>query len=80
MTGGETMVLLYFFMCSWVLITILLFILTRHPEENEKWSTFILEIITFSTLLTIAEVVIVLIVFMVIAIFLGVLALFRVIG
>lgn len=74
------MVLLYFFMCSWVLITILLFILTRHPEENEKWSTFILEIITLSTLLTIAEAVIVLIIFMVIAIFLGVLALFGVIG
>lgn len=74
------MALLYFFICSWALITILLFILTRHPEENEKWSTFILEIITFSTLLTIAEVVIVLVIFMVIAIYLGVLALFRVIG
>jgi hypothetical protein len=67
------MALLYFFICSWVLITILLFILTRHPEENEKWSTFILEIITLSTLLTIAEVVIVLVI-------LGVLALFGVIG
>lgn len=74
------MALLYFFICSWVLITILLFILTRHPEENEKWSTFILEIITFSTLLTIAEVVIVLVIFIVIAIILGVLALFGVIG
>lgn len=74
------MSLLYFFMCSWILITILLFILTKHPEENEKWSAFILEIITFSTLLTIAEVVIVLIVFMIIAIFLGVLALFGAIG
>lgn len=73
------MKLLYFFVCSWVLITILLFILTRHPEENEKWSTFILEIITCSTLLTIAEVVIVFIVFMAIMIFLGVLALFCVI-
>ena len=74
------MALLYFFMCSWALITILLFILTRHPEENEKWSTFILQIITFSTLLVMAEIVIVLIVFIVIAIFLGVLALFGVIG
>lgn len=74
------MELLYFFIFSWVLITILLFILNRHPEENEKWSTFILEIITFSTLLTISEVVIVLIVCMVIAIFLGLLALFGVIG
>lgn len=74
------MALLYFFICSWVLTTILLFILIRHPEENEKWSTFILEIITFSTLLTIAEVVIVLVIFMVIAIYLGVLALFGVIG
>ena len=69
------MSLLYFLICSWVLITILLFILTRHPEENEKWSTFILEIITCSTLLTIAEVVI-----MAIVIFLWVLALFCVIG
>lgn len=74
------MVLLYLFICSWVLITILLFILADHPEENEKWSIFILEIITFSTLLTIAEVVIVIIVLMVIAIFLGLLALFGVIG
>lgn len=71
------MALLYFFMCSWALITILLFILTRHPEENEKWSTFILQIITFSTLLAMAEIVIV---FIVIAIFLGALALFGVIG
>lgn len=74
------MTILYFFICSWVLTTILLFILTRHPEENEKWSTFILEIITCSTLLTIAEIVIVFIVFMAIVIFLGVLALFCVIG
>lgn len=74
------MALLYFFMCSWALITILLFILARHPEENEKWSTFILQIITFSTLLAMAEIVIVLIVFIVIAIFLGALALFGVIG
>lgn len=74
------MALLYFFMCSWALITILLFILTRHPEENEKWPTFILQIITFSTLLAMAEIVIVLIVFIVIAIFLGALALFGVIG
>lgn len=74
------MALLYFFMCSWALITILLFILTRHPEENEKWLTFILQIITFSTLLAMAEIVIVLIVFIVIAIFLGALALFGVIG
>ena len=74
------MSLLYFFICSWVLTTILLFILTRHPEENEKWLTFILEIMTFSTLLTIAEVVIVFVIFIIIAIFLGVLALFGVIG
>lgn len=73
------MTLLYFIICSWVVITILLSMLTR-PKEYEKWSTFILEIITLSTLLTIAEVVILFIVFMVIAIFLGVLALFGVIG
>lgn len=46
----------------------------------KKWSTFILQIITFSTLLAMAEIVIVLIVFIVIAIFLGALALFGVIG
>lgn len=74
------MTILYFFICSWVLTTILLFILTRHPEENEKWSTFILEIITCSTLLTIAEVVIMFTAFMAVVIFLGVLALFCAIG
>lgn len=74
------MTLLYFFICSWIFITIVLFILTRRPEENEKWSTFILQIITFSTLLTIAEVVIVFAIFFTIAIFLGMLALFGVIG
>ena len=73
------MELLYFFVCIWVLTTILSFILTR-PEEYEKRSTFILEIITLSVLLTISEAIIVLIIFMVISIFLGVLALFGVIG
>lgn len=73
------MSLLYFFICIWVLTTILSFILTR-PEEYEKRSTFILEIITLSVLLTISEAIIVLIIFMVISIFLGVLALFGVIG
>ena len=73
------MTLLYSFICIWVLTTILSFILTR-PEEYEKRSTFILEIITLSVLLTISEAIIVLIIFMVISIFLGVLALFGVIG
>lgn len=73
------MSLLYCFICIWVLTTILSFILTR-PEEYEKRSTFILEIITLSVLLTIAEAIIVLIIFMVISIFLGILALFGVIG
>ena len=73
------MSLLYSFICIWVLTTILSFILTR-PEEYEKRSTFILEIITLSVLLTISEAIIVLIIFMVISIFLGVLALFGVIG
>lgn len=73
------MSLLYFFICSLVLTTILSFILTR-PEEYEKRSTFILEIITLSVLLTIAEAIIVLIIFMVISIFLGVLVSFGVIG
>lgn len=72
------MVLLYFFIGSWVLITIILFIYNRGPLlKNEKRSTFILEIITLSTLLTIAEVVIV---FIVIAIGLGIFSLFGVIG
>lgn len=75
------MVLLYFFIGSWVLITIILFIYNRGPLlKNEKRSTFILEIITLSTLLTIAEVAIVFIVFIVIAIGLGIFALFGVIG
>ena len=73
------MTLLHSFICIWVLTTILSFILTR-PEEYEKRSTFILEIITLSVLLTISEAIIVLIIFMVISIFLGVLALFGVIG
>lgn len=73
------MELLYLFICIWALTTILSFILTR-PEEYEKRSTFILEIITLSVLLTISEAIIVLIIFMVISIFLGVLALFGVIG
>ena len=73
------MSLLYSFICIWVLTTILSFILTR-PEEYEKRSTFILEIITLSVLLTIFEAVIVIIIFMVISIFLEVLALFGVIG
>lgn len=73
------MSLLYFFICIWVLTTILSFILTR-PEEYEKRSTFILDIIILSLLLTISEAIIVLIIFMVISIFLGVLALFGVIG
>ena len=73
------MTLLYSFICIWVLTTILSFILTR-PEEYEKRSTFILEIITLSVLLTISEAIILLIIFMVISIFLGVLALFGVIG
>ena len=73
------MTLLYSFICIWVLTTILSFILTR-PEEYEKRSTFILEIIILSVLLTISEAIIVLIIFMVISIFLGVLALFGVIG
>ena len=73
------MTLLYSFICIWVLTTILSFILTR-PEEYEKRSTFILEIITLSVLLTISEAIIILIIFMVISIFLGVLALFGVIG
>ena len=73
------MTLLYSFICIWVLTTILSFILTR-PEEYEKRSTFILEIIICSVLLTISEAIIVLIIFMVISIFLGVLALFGVIG
>lgn len=74
------MSLLYSFICSLVLTTILSFILTGYPEENGKWSTFILKIITLSTLLTIAEVVIVFLIFIIIAIFLGALALFGVIG
>ena len=73
------MTLFYSFICIWVLTTILSFILTR-PEEYEKRSTFILEIITLSVLLTISEAIILLIIFMVISIFLGVLALFGVIG
>ena len=73
------MSLLYSFICIWVLTTILSFILTR-PEEYEKRSTFILEIITLSVLLTIFEAIIVIIIFMVISIFLEVLALFGVIG
>ena len=73
------MTLLHSFICICVLTTILSFILTR-PEEYEKRSTFILEIITLSVLLTISEAIIVLIIFMVISIFLGVLALFGVIG
>lgn len=81
MTGGETMELLIFFICSWVCVSVLLFILLLicggHPEENETWIAFIFSIILFSGIVTIAGV---LILYIGTMIFLGVLALFGVIG
>lgn len=71
------MELFVFFICVWVFISVCLFIRNGHPEENEKWSTFIFEIILISGILAIAGIVIM---FMVIATLLGVLALFGVIG
>lgn len=71
------MELLIFFICSWVFISVLLFIWNGHPEENETWSAFIFGIILISGILAIAGMVMLFIVGM---IMLGTLALFGVIG
>jgi hypothetical protein len=71
------MELFVFFICSWIFISILLFIWNGHPGENEKWSAFIFGIILISGILAIAGMVILFIIGM---IMLGILALFGIIG
>lgn len=71
------MELLIFFICSWVFISVLLFMLNGHPEENETWSAFIFSIILISGILAIAGMIMLFIFGMML---LGTLALFGVIG
>ena len=71
------MELFIFFICVWIFITICLFIWNGRPGENEKWSTFMFEIILISGILAIAGMVIL---FWIAITLIVILALFGVIG